>query len=559
MKAVFSILAASSITLALCGCSGVPVNDNLVVKEIALGADRGRDDSFDHVSPDGRHIAYVARGGHGVHVIVDGQPGPAFDTIWQDSIQFSQDGRHVAYVAGQGDKRLVVVDGRPGPAYDGIGMDGGQLDDTSRGCPAVRSDKQIVTEAGTGLLRSYPFFSLDSRRVAYIAQEAGKWFVVLDGTPGPSYDGIGERSLVCSPDSRHVAYVAIQGNKQFVVLDGKPGPVYDGIGFCAPIFSPDSRRVAWWARRGGKWFAVVDGRPGPACDRVDEVVFSPNSRRVAYVAQRDDNEFVIADGKRIAPDGSIVGSAAVFSPDSRHLAYVQQPGAPDQPPAGLDRVVVDAKPGPAFNDAAIADPTYSSDGRHLAYFERHGDRVRVVLDGKPGQTYDEIRLPLRSLDDRLFGLDTRFNIAPEPLFSPDGRHLAYMARRGAKWMVVEDGKPGPAYEEIGAFSPVFSPDGEHLAYVVDRGKTAFVVVDGKPGPTFHCVWTDQPVFSPDGQHIAYAASDGRGYNIVVDGRLGPAYDDFITFAPIVFDGPTSLHTLVVRGGTVYRLEITIKK
>jgi dipeptidyl aminopeptidase/acylaminoacyl peptidase len=86
--------------------------------------------------------------------------------------------------------------------------------------------------------------SPDSRRVAYMAQEGNKQFVVVDGKEEKKYDGIGEGTLIFSPDSRRVAYVAQEGNKWVVVVDGKEEKKYDGIvtlGGGRVIFdSPDS-------------------------------------------------------------------------------------------------------------------------------------------------------------------------------------------------------------------------------------------------------------------------------------------------------------------------------
>ena len=107
-------------------------------------------------------------------------------------------------------------------------------------------------------------FSPDGKRVAYGRKQGGKWLVVVDGKPGPAYDGIGRGTLIFSPDSKHVAYGAQQGDKWLVVVDGKPGPTYDGIPNGSPVFSPDSQHVAYGAQqgdkcaRGGGWQA----RPG---------------------------------------------------------------------------------------------------------------------------------------------------------------------------------------------------------------------------------------------------------------------------------------------------------
>jgi len=89
--------------------------------------------------------------------------------------------------------------------------------------------------------------------------------------------------LTVSPDRQHAAYMAIKGDKIFVVVDGKPDPTYDGIG--ALVFSPDSQRLAYTVRQGKKWLMVVDGKPGPTYDNIvgGNPVFSPNSQHVAYM------------------------------------------------------------------------------------------------------------------------------------------------------------------------------------------------------------------------------------------------------------------------------------
>ena len=85
-------------------------------------------------------------------------------------------------------------------------------------------------------------------------------------------------SLKISPDSKRVAYVAMEKEKQFVVVDGEEGKQYDGIVEGFFIFGPDSKRVAYGAREIGKRFVVVDGEEGKQYDGIvkDTLIFSPD-------------------------------------------------------------------------------------------------------------------------------------------------------------------------------------------------------------------------------------------------------------------------------------------
>jgi len=163
-------------------------------------------------SPDNRRMAYVAKGGKKLAVVVDGKEEKPHDVIVEGTFIFSPDSRRVAYEAmeilRQGlivdVKRFVVVDGKEEKPYDGIGK--GSL-----------------------------IFSPDSRLVAYAARSGANswsstWSVVVDGKEEKSYYGIGEGTPIFSPDSRRMAYVAKVGKKSFVVVDGKEEKSYDGIG-----------------------------------------------------------------------------------------------------------------------------------------------------------------------------------------------------------------------------------------------------------------------------------------------------------------------------------------
>ncbi|MDI7246652.1 MAG: hypothetical protein QME92_04165 [Bacillota bacterium] len=125
------------------------------------------------------------------------------------------------------------------------------------------------------------------------------------------------------------------------------------------------------------------------------------------------------------------------------------------------------------------------------------------LDGKCGPEYDQIGHIVKGV-----------YVSTDIVFSPDGERLAYAARKGTKWIVVVDGKEGPAYDEIGAgrFSSqtgslAFSSDGMHFAYVAIKGKNNHLVLDGKEGPPYQGI--EQVTFSPDARKVAFVSWKGK--------------------------------------------------
>ncbi|MCS7239592.1 MAG: hypothetical protein NZ899_15195 [Thermoguttaceae bacterium] len=134
-----------------------------------------------------------------------------------------------------------------------------------------------------------------------------------------------------------------------------------------------------------------------------------------------------------------------------------------------------AKEGPEHDATRKGNLRFSAEGNHLAHVANKGEKILVVVDGQEGPLWDEV-------------------INPSPIFSPDGNHFAYAARNGRRWVVVVDGKEGPSHQNIGVGTLTFSPDGKRVAYVARRGNNSVVVVDGQDGPS-ETVSSDLGLFS----------------------------------------------------------------
>ena len=384
-----------------------------------------------------------------------------------------------------------------------------------------------------GLIPKSLTVSPDSKRVAYAAQRGDKWLAVVDGVEGKEYDGAG--TLVFSPDSKRVAYAAQRGDKWLAVADGVEGKEYDGAGTL--VFSPDSKRVAYAARRGGKWWVIVDGVEGKEYDEIGagSLVFSPDSKRVAYEARRGSKRLVVVDSVE-EKEYDEIGVGNVFSPDSKRVAYEAWRG-------GKRLVVGDGVEGKEYDEIGAGSLVFSPDSKRVAYEARPGSKRLVVVDSVEEKEYDEI------------GVGN--------VFSPDSKRVAYAAQRGGKWLAVVDGVEGKEYDGIGVGN-VFSPDSKRVAYAAQRGDKWWVilgkwwvVVDGVAGKEYDGIEAGSLVFSPDSKRVAYAPRRGGKRSVAVDGVEGKEYDGFLKGSRLVFDGPSQLHTLALRGGEILRVEVEV--
>lgn len=140
--------------------------------------------------------------------------------------------------------------------------------------------------------------------------------------------------------------------------------------------------------------------------------------------------------------------------------------------------------------------SFSPDGKHWAYGVETGGQQFYMVDGVPGKVYDQIA-------------GNSFS------WSPDGLRNAYAAIKEKKVIVVADGKETAVNNKGGVVSdeasrPVFSTDGKHIAFAATSGGKSRVIVDGKAQKEFEKIVGDTIRFSPDGARLAYLAAQGQG-------------------------------------------------
>jgi hypothetical protein len=319
-------------------------------------------------------------------------------------------------------------------------------------------------------------------RLVYVAERAGGWHVVAGTAVGPRVDAVMRGTLTIA--GSHVAYVAQLGARTHAVVDGRLGDAFDGVGQLS--LTADGRH-AYAARRALDAFAIVDGQPGPRCDGVSRLTLGPRGR-VAYSAALGDETHLVLDGEIGATVDSVRN--IVFRDDGAHVAWISRVGTLDV--LALDDAPIAAWPARRTSKLAFRPTAAGGQRVGLAYVMTTESGEHVVVDGTPGPLFDEVRTPV---------------------WSNDGR-IAYAARRGTRWLVVDGARELDAGDGVG--DPVFA--GKRLAYAGRRGARGYVTVDGTTFP-FDLVFEDSIAFSADGSRWGAVAGD-RGREqlfIVIDG------------------------------------------
>ena len=175
-------------------------------------------------------------------------------------------------------------------------------------------------------------------------------------------------------------------------------------------------------------------------------------------------------------------------------------------------VVFDGKLGPSFDAIGQETPIFSPDGKHIAYKAKKGNTWRILVGNKEQAAYENVS---------------------RPLFSPDSARVLYLGqKKDEKQCAVIDGREAGCFDSFLPNILKFSADSTRWTAIAINKKKMVAVVDGQGGSAYEDITV--PIFSPDSRRVAYTAQRDKKWRIVVDGKEGASICDqitFLTFSP----------------------------
>jgi Tol biopolymer transport system component len=471
------------------------------------------------LSPDGRKIAYVfSRGVHYeiyLHSLDQWEGAPLMSEAGEGRPYqpfFSPDGEWLGFVTPTELKKLPISGGTPitlAKVNLARGASWG-TNDTIVFAPNPRSGLHTLSSAGG---ESKPLTELDEQK----GEATHRWPQVLPGGKGVIFTSHAASSkfyeasievVVLETGERKVLHRG--GTFGRYVDSGQLVYVHSGTIFAIP-FDLETLEVT------GSAAPVIEGVAASSSEGSAQFSVSPDGK-LAYVSGTGTAPTVApvwvdrhGNATKLWDEHQVYGNPR-FAPDGKRLAV--EVYKDDSADIWVYDVARDVPTRLTFDEAEDANPVWTPDGEKIVFGSERDGVSNIYLkaaDGSGGAT----RLTESDLEQYPWSI------------SPDGKTLVYGQRSEGTlwdiWLMPLDGDGEPAEflaTSFLEFGPVFSPDGRWIAYFSNESDAWEVYVRpasgvGKwqissGGGTF-------PIWSPDGKELYFWVGGGVS-RVEIDGR-----------------------------------------
>src|SRR5262245_54232146 len=276
---------------------------------------------------------------------------------------------------------------------------------------------------------------------------------------------------------------------------------------CNPNLAGQDRYPSWGAG------TIAYERESVGCGGAPElvVVTTPDGKRARTLGQgnhpavsREGQVAYTNEFSRLVVGGKDVtgGLAPAWSPRGDRLAFLRGDGLWVRVLAnGAERRLADVAIFAPFTQAHVTTPSWSPDGREIAFV---GPGLKMSVAQADGSG-------VRKLTS---GLDREVS----PAWSPDGDRIAFISDRGDGFDIWSIRPDGVGLERLtdrhqDDSSPTWTQDGNRIVFVRETGKQygeALLWVMGRHGDDQSIIGDDahafsQPAWSPDGNRLVYAS------------------------------------------------------
>jgi len=276
-----------------------------------------------------------------------------------------------------------------------------------------------------------------------------------------------------------------------------------------PVFRKGMKGWAYIAKDGGKECVAVNGELGKRYDTIEKLAFTPKGA-VIYTAKKNDKWLLVSRNRESAPVDGFNGSPVINSDGTRIAIAAQDTLNKKQYAQFCSDDLKKCSNGNRYD--SIGELRQDKQQLRLVYIVAKGGKKTVVSVDLPQDVVEKEGL--------WFDDVTAFNV------SDNGKHLAFLARRGEASLLVKDGVEIPVNHSDVSLDVVVSNTGRVLHVVMFNGKV-LVYLDGKRvGGEYAEV--DGATFSDDGANYTFAAGKGEKHHIIVNGFEGPPLDMVVT-------------------------------